>query len=209
MKFIWLLTVVIVMIAFSETICNHYVVSTSVLTVTCIIGLMIGTYFFFWEREWKIIYERTLIGDTESVLPDYKRLHDRLKHNDKFLYNYGAELHYSEHYEEGLQIMKECSLKNNDYDVQMIMGDCYKHIGDTLKAMECFDCAGRMVPSKFLPQYNRMHLFVDRGDTVNALNTANEILSKDVKVYRSKRVQRIISDAEEVINKLTESATAE
>ena len=62
-----------------------------------------------------------------------------------------------------------------------------------------------MVPSKFKPLSLSMKLYVEKRDTVNALNIANAILAKDVKINRSKRVQRIITEAEEVINTLTES----
>ena len=204
-QFIWVLIAFIIMMAFCGTIRNHRTLSTTVFTVICSIGIIIGFYRFMIEREWKLIYERTLVEDMESVFPDYIRIYDQLKGNAKFLYNYGAELHYSGHYKESLQIMGECIKKDNDYDVQMIIGNSYQHLGDTIKALEHYAFANNMVPSKFKPLSLSMKLYVEKRDTVNALNIANAILAKDVKINRSKRVQRIITEAEEVINTLTES----
>lgn len=205
LKFIWALIAFIIMVAFCGTIRSHRTLSTTVFTVICSIGMIIGFYRFMIEREWKLIYERTLVEeDMESVLPDYKRIYDQLNGNAKFLYNYGAELHYSGHYKECLQIMGECIKKDNDYDVQMIIGNSYQHLGDTIKALEHYAFANNMVPSKFKPLSLSMKLYVEKRDTVNALNIANAILAKDVKINRSKSVQRIITEAEEVINTLTE-----
>lgn len=202
-QFIWVLIAFIIMMAFCGTIRNHRTLSTTVFTVICSIGIIIGFYRFMIEREWKLIYERTLVEDMESVFPDYIRIYDQLKGNAKFLYNYGAELHYSGHYKESLQIMGECIKKDNDYDVQMIIGNSYQHLGDTIKALEHYSIANNMVPSKFKPLSLSMKLYVEKRDTVNALNIANAILAKDVKINRSKRVKKIIDEAEEVFNMLT------
>lgn len=210
LKFIWALIAFIIMVAFCGTIRSHRTLSITVFTVICSIGIIIGFYRFMIEREWKLIYERTLVEeDMESVLTDYKRIYDQLNGNAKFLYNYGAELHYSGHYKECLQIMGECIKKDNDYDVQMIIGNSYQHLGDTLKALEHYAFANNMVPSKFQPLSLSMKLYVEKRDTVNALNIANAILAKDVKINRSKRVKKIIDEAEEVFNMLTDTDSGE
>ena len=162
-------------------------------------GIIISVLSFLPEREWQVISQRSLMGETETVLPDFRHLHERMDKNGRFLYNFGAELHYSGYFEESLQILEECSSYLNDYDVQMLLADCHQNLGDTLTAIDCYNYASRMVPSKFLPQYQIMNLYLAYGDTVNAVNAANAILAKDVKVSRSKAVQRIINEAESLV----------
>jgi len=197
--FVWVVLAVIIMVVLFESTGKRQGGLAILISVCSVTGIIISVFYFLPEREWQVISQRSLMGETETVLPDFRRLHERMKNNGSFLYNFGAELHYSGHFEESLQILEECSSYLNDYDVQMLLADCYQNLGDTLKAIDCYNYASRMVPSKFLPQYQIMNLYLAYGDTVNAVNAANAILAKDVKVSRSKAVQRIINEAESVV----------
>lgn len=198
--FTWVITYMIVIVTIYPILRNHYVSANIAIITSCLIGLFIAVYNYFPEREWKIISQRSIQGETEVLLPDYNRLYGRLYNNWKFLYNYGAELHYIKHYNESLAILEECKIKLNDYDVQMLIGDCLQNIGDTIKAIEHYRNASNMVPSKFLPHYYIMNLYLNKCDTVKAISTANVILEKDIKVIHSKTVQRIIREAQELID---------
>lgn len=100
-------------------------------------GVFLSIHKYVPERDWKVISERSIQGETERVLPEYARLHGVLSSNPNFLYNYGAELHFSGHYVESLDILGECSALLNDYDVQMLLADDYQQLGDTASAIIC------------------------------------------------------------------------
>ncbi|MCQ2065099.1 MAG: O-antigen ligase family protein [Bacteroidaceae bacterium] len=193
--FIWIVAGLIIM---SALIPRNRIANVLV-PIICTIAISMSVPRFLDERHWKMIMQESLAGKTEDMLPEYAELYEKLHDNGQFMYNYGAELHYSKHYKESLAIMKECSAILNDYDVQMLLADCHQNLGDTLIAIGCYNYASRMVPSKFLPQYQIMNLYLAHGDTVKAVNAANAILAKDVKVSRSKAVQRIINEAESVV----------
>lgn len=201
MPFIWVIAALIVVSVFYGTGRNNKRIVPVAIIVFSAIGIAESVHYYRPEREWKIISQRSLMGETEAVLPDYERLHDPLKSNGRFLYNYGAELHYSKHYDESLRILEECERYIFDYDVLMLKGDCYQNLGDTLKAVCNYDYAARMVPNKFQPLYCKMNLFLAQKDTSKAVNVAAVILSKEIKIDRSKTVQRIIREAQEVIDK--------
>lgn len=195
---IWVVAALIVMTAILPLLCKYRVVLMSFASI-CIAGFVVAANCYKIEYRWKVISERSLMGETEAVLPDYSKLYEQLNHNGKFLYNYAAELHYSGHHAESLQIFDECSQFLNDYDVQMLMADCYQNISDTLSAISHYKTANSMVPSKFLPLYNIMNLYLAAQDSVNAINIAKDILSREVKENRSKMVQRIIKEAGEIV----------
>lgn len=200
MPFIWVITALIALSALSGTGREIKVIIPVVTIVFSLIGIVLSVRCFRPEREWKVISQRSLMGETEAVLPDYERLHDRLKRNGNFLYNYGAELHYSKHYQESLNILDECERLINDYDVLMLEGDCYQNLGDTLMAIGYYDQAGGMVPSRFLPLYYKMNLFKEMGDTASSVETAKKIVNKDIKVEKSKTTQRIVREATGLLN---------
>lgn len=202
MPFIWVITALIALSALSGTGREIKVIIPVVTIVFSLIGIVLSVRCFRPEREWKVISQRSLMGETEAVLPDYERLHDRLKRNGNFLYNYGAELHYSKHYQESLNILDECERFINDYDVLMLKADCYQNLGDTLKAIDNYDGATKMVPSKFLPLYYMMNLYKEMGDTAKAVGVANGIVNKKIKVERSKATQKIVREAAELLNEI-------
>lgn len=190
--FIWIVVGLIIMSA----LLSRNRIANVLVPIICTIAISMSVPRFLDERHWKIIMQESLVGKTEYMLPEYEELYAKLCDNGQFMYNYGAELHYSGHYQKSLEILRECSAMLNDYDVQMLLADCYKNLGNVPNAIDSYNYASCMVPSKFLPLYNIMHLYMDNGDTLNAIATANKILAKDIKVERSKVVQRIISDAQ-------------
>lgn len=198
--FVWVITGLIVLVALSGTNTFWFGFNRWALSVIYIIGIIYAISRYIPERDWKIASERSIQGETERVLPEYERLYALLASNPNFLYNYGAELRYSGHYIESLNILKECTNLLNDYDVQMLMADDYQQLGDTTLAISHYSTAGRMVPSKFMPLYYLMKLYETMGNSANTVSTASSILSKEVKIEHSKSVQRIIREAGEVLN---------
>lgn len=207
--FVWVITLLILTIAFKLVIQRTYKYSCPIIFVSCAVCMLLTLYRYFPEREWSMVSFRSQNEGKDIVLSDYIRLYERLSNNRRFLYNYGAELHYYGYYDESIDVLKECSSKLNDYDVQMLIGNCLQHTGDTLGAIERYCYANRMVPSRFLPQYNIMNLYIVSGDTVQAVRVANTILQKDVKIERSKAVQRIIREAGELLQTQNSQITTE
>jgi tetratricopeptide (TPR) repeat protein len=103
------------------------------------------------EIKWKQIARQSLMGKTGQVLPEYKILHNKLKDNELFLYNYTAELNFVKRYNESLQAGKECEQLLADYDLQMIMADNYRQLKRYAEAENHYIKAFRMCPVRFMP----------------------------------------------------------
>ncbi len=185
------------------TVCNRSnssILYRTILLCFCILIFTVLLVRFPNERRWKITEHQSLVYNTETVLKDYEALHIDLSYNGYFLYNYGAELHHYGYYERSKDVLLECSGLLNDYDVQMLIGECYKHIGDTVSAIKHYTNASYMIPSKFLPSYYSMKLFAETGDTVAALSEAYKIVSKEVKIKEAKNVHKIREEASAMID---------
>jgi len=198
--FIWITTGLIIIVICYDYLLKWQNIPVAIMLIISTIGILVSVRHYLPESDWKKILHRSLAGETEKVLSDYQRLYERLKNNKLFLYNYGAELHQIGHYEESLSIMNECSIILNDYDVQLILGDCYEKMGDAYNAINHYTQAGYMVPNKFIPHYYIMRLSLQQGDTLKAIDEANLILNKDIKIDRSAKVRLIIQKAREVVN---------
>lgn len=198
--FIWIFAGLILLVSFGNVFKRFISMKTGIICILICAFLMILVFVNYKsERDWKIIEQRSLNGETDAMLSKYADLYQRLSNDGKFLYNYGAELHYSGHYGESLDVLLECTRILNDYDVQMLIGDDYQNIGDTLSAISRYEYANLMVPSRLLPQYYQMRLYLEKGDTVASIDIAKNIVRKEPKIKQSRAARKIINEANEII----------
>lgn len=202
MPFIWVISGAILLFTFIPRIEHLKTLYRWSIVAICFTIVFISIPRFLNEFKWKNIQQESLAGNTEIMLEEYQNLYTEMCHNALFMYNYGAELHYSKHYEESLKILNECSVILNDYEVQMLLGDNCQQIGDTISAINHYSQASFMVPSKYLPHYCNMKLFIDMGDSIQAVKTAKKIVSMNNKVKQSRFVQQIIIEAQDLLGEI-------
>lgn len=154
--------------------------------------------------EWQWLRLQSSVSLSENMYIEYSNLYHQLYSHPNFLYNYGAWLHYNGHYEESLKILTECSDKYNDYNVEMLMADDYRQLGETNKAIELFKYSNLMVPCRFLPLYYEMMIYVNERDSFNACRVAETIINKPKKIENSNSVRKIIHEANEVFANFSE-----
>lgn len=153
----------------------------------------------YYEMKWTEIAKRSLHGRAERMMPYYEDVQRVIGNNPLFLYNYAAELNAVQRYKESLDVLSKCSKSWNEYNVQILYSDVYAKTGQIDKAISACDEAYNMVPSRFGPLYRKMLVYMMSNDSVNAINMANQILDKPVKI-QSEELDRIISAAEGLIS---------
>lgn len=134
-----------------------------------------------------------MLGLSERMMPRYERLYQKLKGDARFLYNYAVEQYEAGRYRPALNTARECGSLVSCYDLCLLEGDIRSALKDYGGADSCYNRAHWMVPSRFVPLYERFNVAIERGDTVSAHCLAGEILAKPVKV-RSLETDEIIDD---------------
>lgn len=143
------------------------------------------TYHTFYEFEWHKIAHRSLRGKTVQMLPRYKSLYKHLHYKDLFLYNYAAELNVVGHYDESLQIARECDHLWADYDLQMLMADNCLQLQQYNEAESYLIKSSAMCPVKFRPLYRLTELYLKTGRKKEVKDLVRIILEKKVKIPSS------------------------
>lgn len=160
---------------------NNYLTKSIILLTS--VGLLSTTCFqSIHEREWHTIAHKSLRGETLQMLPRYKSLYRYLRHNDLFLYNYAAELNVAEHFDESLQIARECNNLWADYDLQMLMADNCLQLKQYNETESYLQKAAAMCPVKFMPLYQLTKLYMETERKEEARSLAQKIVDKDVKI---------------------------
>lgn len=154
------------------------------------------------EIHWKTVATQALQGtDTAVTMPKYRTLYSRsyLKNNALFLYNYAAESFMADDYATAIRLLHECLPVMDDYPTRLLLGDCYLQSGNYAQAEKHLRTARNMIPSRFVPPYKLATLYLQRGDTAKAVQTATQILRMPVKV-NSLEVAYIQAEMQQLVN---------
>jgi len=135
--------------------------------------------------KWNNVAQNALGEDTIQMLPKYEKLYPKLKNNPFFLYNYGAELSVAGKYDKSIEILRECQLQFNDYDLQLLLAKNYEAKGNLKKATAIYKRASNMIPVRFWPLYKLVKIYRERCEINKAIHLAKRILKKRVKIPSS------------------------
>lgn len=166
----------------------------------CILWTLLQNRHIYDEWQWHKLQASS--APIEIIHQKYASLYKSLSKNPSFLYNYGAWLHHNDYYKESLNILSECKDIYDDYNVELLIADDYRQLKETKLAIEIFEYANAMIPSKFLPLYYEMIIYEEEGDKINAYRIAQIIVNKPVKIKKSPSVRKIKGEAEIIIFRL-------
>ena len=133
-------------------------------------------------REWKnraIYYAQE---DYESVVDDYERLYPILKHNFKFLFEYGHSLNKAGRYEESNTILEEGTAHSADPMFWNIIGNNYLVLKQYDQGVAAYLRAYYTCPNRVYPLYLLTKLEAERGDTTMMNYYGHILLRKRPKV---------------------------
>lgn len=174
-------------------------VSYSIITIL-IMAFGLTSFMMYNDMKWAEISKRSLMGQTNKMLPYYAKIKNFKSHDPLFLYNYSAELNVVGRYEKSLSIIDEYLPDLNDYDVQLLIGDDYTKLGRTEEALNVYKKASLMIPNRFVPLYNIMKIYQSVNEEDSARIIAEQIVYKPVKI-KSVSISAIIDEAFIVLNK--------
>lgn len=197
---------VIILIAyFLANIYTKEIFTVKINSSVKIVGvLLISLIFLFlirdiqFEHSWGKLVQKSKFGSYEKLINDYEILYSRWNGDPMFLYNYGAILNRAEQHQISNEVLIKCTKYFKDYDVQMLIADNYYKLEQFDKADINYYTAINMIPSKFMPLYRLMLLYEDLGNNSKALEIANMIIYKPIKVT-SGTVSHIQNEAKRII----------
>lgn len=171
-----------------------------VLLVLCILCSTLLIKDIHFEYQWGKLAKRPFYIADHTFIEKMRILYDQWNGNPYFLYNYGAMLNSLKRYDESNATLTECTMYLNDYDVQLLLADCYLQKENFDQAEKCFLLASNMCPNRFVPLYQLVHIYDRIGEEEKAYNLAEKITHKIVKIP-SFKVQIIKNEMKEYVKK--------
>ena len=146
------------------------------------------------------LQERSIISCDEEVRQDYENMYKEYYDDNLFIYNYGALLHLRGDYRRSIDVFRAGSKYLSDYNMMLLMGDDYQQLGMPDSSVIYYSRANEMIPSRYLPLYYQMRLYLDIDERTNALDMAKKILYKENKTKESKITREVIKEAREILS---------
>lgn len=174
--------------------------------VTLIFILIFGNYLYFENgmklyqsnKNWKQAFTTYQMGAYSTSIKDYEKAFPDLKYNGDFLLNYGKALSLAEEHNKAIEILEYAKNYYPNTILYTALGDSYKAFGQIEKAEEVYLHAWQMIPSRFYPKYLLAKLYNGTGQKEKALNIANELLTKEVKID-SRAIEEIKQEMRTII----------
>lgn len=149
------------------------------------------------NKEWSMVsgYQHAAFAD------DYIEWYNTLSDNPKFLFAYGKILHEMKRYNDSNAALRDGLMVSSDPMFHVVMGNNYKALKVYKEAEESYKTAFYMGPNKMYPLYQLLQLYIEFGDTENALDTARRIVNFEPKV-RSKATDEMQQSASDYLNSI-------
>lgn len=150
-------------------------------------------------KEWNNL---KMLGNA-SVYPemknDYEKLYPYLSDQMPFLFEYAQCLSKAGEYEKSNEVLKQAIRISCDPMLYNIIGKNYQALKNYQLAEQNFLLASRIVPSRIYPYYLLANLYIESGNTHQALLMAQKVLKKEPKV-QSTAINEMREKMRELIN---------
>nr|WP_288281392.1 O-antigen ligase family protein [uncultured Prevotella sp.] len=185
--FTWLMLIISVVLIFSHVI-KHIKNRTAFITLA--LGLWLSCFFMitplrnelFFQLSWKNASESSQLEHFENMNQKYNALYQSGNYDYRFLYDYACEAFDKEQFGLALKLAKETESHVSDYELTLLIGDCYQSLDSLEDAIHCYEQAHYMCPSRLLPLYEMYNIYSGCNDTTNCWRLYAEISRKKIKV---------------------------
>jgi O-antigen ligase len=156
------------------------------------------------NKIWKQAYITYQMGAYEASVSDYQKVFPILKDNGDFLLNYGKGLSMAEKHKEAIEILEYAKKEYPNTILYTALGDSFKALDKNYEAEQAYLHAWQMIPSRFYPKYLLAKLYNESGETEKAIQVANELLSKEIKIHSTaieeikQEMRKIVADLKEL-----------
>lgn len=163
-------------------------------TLVLLGSLMTIRYAYPWAQK---VYR----WNNAKQLSEYDQLYSMCKYNGFFLVNYGIVLYENDNYEKSAVILNDAKSYFVNGETLIYSGDAYKKSGCFRESESAYILSSYMTPNRLKPKYKLAELYLEEGDSLHAIQYAEEVLKMPLKVD-NEASKEIISNTEMLIYRI-------
>ena len=111
----------------------------------------------------------------------YSELFNSMDNDYAFLYNYGSELYFNGECRLAEQFAEKATHYISDYNLQLLLGDIYGSLGKYQDAINAYQIASNMCPSRIVPLYETYKIYRLQNDSANCVSTYKKMVNTKYK----------------------------
>lgn len=175
-----------------------------------ILFFSMGTFLFFGYtrvatlqrgfKDWKEAYATYQFGLYEDSTEEYEEIMPVFGTYGQFLMNYGKALSMAENHDKAIEVLSKANNYISSTVLSTALGNSYQAQKQYLPAEKSYQKAWNMIPSRFYPKYLLAKMHLESGKTKEAIDIANELLNKEVKI-ESRAIKEIKEEMKQIIQK--------
>lgn len=168
----------------TDLLYNKFIATIALLVLILVAFISIEKYESGVEinSHWNQAIQLTLLNQPEQAIEIYEELLPRLPNNGKLLFMYGAVLSGQKEFDKAIEVLTLAEKYYSDPNLFLVLGNCYKSIGNFHQAEKYYKTSYYIIPHKFYPLYKLMKLYHLNGEFIKANETAELIISSPVKI---------------------------
>lgn len=152
-------------------------------------------------KNWKQAYFTYQMRAYKTSVEEYQEIYEQLKNNGEYLVNYGKACSMAGQHEQAIEVLTRAAQFLPNTIVYTAMGDSYKKLNKSIESEQAYIKASNILPDRFYPRYLLAKLYDETNQQAKAVQTANELLQKDIKV-NSMAVEEIKAEMQAIVNKV-------
>ena len=134
------------------------------------------------QQEWFTADTQLMNGQYEAALKGYEKVYPTLKYEANLLLGYGKTLSLTGHYRQSVTVLNQAGQLTADPFLYSNLGESYQALKAYAAAEAAYQRAACMVPNRLYPRYQLAQLYLAKGDTLAAAQTARLLLAMPEKV---------------------------
>jgi tetratricopeptide (TPR) repeat protein len=175
--------------------------STALLIIIIIIvGLRSFVIYDRALKYWSCAYNLYEIEQYQESLNYFQQAYQSFQSDGNFLMNYGKALNMAEKYDLSIEVLQQALNFCPNPFIYTVLGDNYQKLKKSVESEKAYLRAWYMNPSRFYPKYLLAILYDETGQSEKAVEIANELLAKEVKV-NSTAIEEIKKEMIKILNK--------
>ena len=147
-----------------------------------VLGILLYILPYFLDKRRMLWEAAKRSANSKDLTAVYGPLVSHFDTDSDFLVQYAKCLYNGGQFSRCIEILKKAERQAQSIEINLLMGRCFQALGQLDRARAQFSFSMRTLPNRLTPRYELFQLYVQKKDTLKAIEMGNSIMSFPLKI---------------------------